>query len=380
MDMESEDPPSVAAEPCVASPIIRHSTRLKPWYIYPLNESGVFDICGNGPKILCGYLFNAEAERLASGQTVGEECCINLEPIADACLSFAPDLRVQQLYPEYTGVELLCGHRFSASCLLWYWCLNAMICPVCRAKYALGSEPVHASPGNFPLHACNKLTHRIEGIKKAEDNEQQQADREFIMENLMQDAMQNIVHQTIQSVLGDPKSFYVILSLQNEVSTDVARCMQLYRNPDDSPIGIMGRMKFNVQYSQLRRFNSVTATDPTPNLDSTSYHLAASLVMTDPTNADRMVEISRLALVDIERGVATPNVTLRCTGITGHMDIEFCQHDPTVNPPRILSLQFNVDTTSLLDAVARLFTYEVSLPGASDDTTTIVSISPPADI
>jgi hypothetical protein len=62
------------------------------------------------------------------------------------------------------------------------------------------------------------------------------------------------------------------------------------------------------------------------------------------------------------------------------MDVEFCQHDPTVNPPRILSLSFNVDMTSLLDAVARLFTYEISIPGGEDDTTTIVSMSPPNEI
>ena len=377
--MDIENP--VAVEPCVAAPIIRHSTRLKPWYVYPVNDSGVFDICGNGPKILCGYLFNAEAERLAAGQTVGEECCIALEPIEDAHLSFAPDLRVQQLYPAYTGVELLCGHRFSACSLLWYWCLNSMICPVCRAKYALrAEEPVKASPGNFPLHALQKLGRRIDEIKRAEDNEQQQADREFVMEELVQDAMHNIVHQTIQSVLGDPKSFHVILSLQNEVSPEVVRCIQLYRCPEN-PLGVMGRMKFNVQYSQLRRFNSISLTDPTPNINLNSIHnLSASLVMRDPINPDRMVEISRLALVGIESGITIPNVTLMCTDITGHMDIEFCRHSPSVNPPRILSLSFNVDMTSLLDAVARLFTYEISLPGASDDTTTIVSISPPADI
>jgi len=196
------------------------------------------------------------------------------------------------------------------------------------------------------------------------------------MEGLLQDAMENIVHQTIQSVLCDPKSFHVILSLQNEVSPDVVRCMQLYRYPD-SPIGMMGRMKFDVQYSQLRRFNSISATDPTPNLDSNACNLTASLVTKDPTNTDRMVEISRLALVGIERGVSVPNVTMMCTDITGHMDVEFCRHDPTVNPPRILSLSCNVDMTSLLDAVARLFTYEISLPGGEDHTTTIVSLSPP---
>ena len=378
MDPIGIDDTPVAVEPCVATPPLRHSTRHQPWYVYPINYAGVLDVSGYGPKIHCGNLFNSEAERLALGQTVGEgeECCISLEPIADACLSFAPELQVMQLYPEFTGVQLCCGHRFSAVCLLWYWALNSMICPICRAKYAIGAEePVQASPWNFPLHSCIKLARRIDGIKKAEDTAQQLADREFIMDSLLQETMQDIVQQTIQSVLGYPRSFHVMLSLENDVSSTVVQCLQLHRNPSSSA-GLVGRMIFNVQYSHLRRFNSVSATDPTTDIYTPrSHNLTASLVMVDPMSPDRMVEISSLALVDIERGVAIPTVSMRCVDIQGHMDVEFCQRNPTETPPRILSLAFNVDTSSLLEAVARLFTYQVTY--VDDYTTTTISLTPP---
>ena len=377
--MDTEPGVGAIMAPCIATPPPRHSTRQQPWYVYPMNDTGVYNICGDGPRVLCGYLFNAEAERQALGQHVGEgeECCIALEPIADACLPFAPGLRVQQLYPEFTGVELRCGHRLSAACLLWHWCLSPMVCPICRAKYTLGDEePVPCSPGNFPLHACNKLSHRIDDINKADDNEQQLASAEYIMEGLFQEAMENVVQHTMQSVVGNPRSFHVILSLQNDVSSDVVRCLQLYRCPD-IPMGLVGRMRFNAQYSHLRRFNSVSATEPTEDRDApTSYGLKASLVIQDPLNQDRMVEVSRLALVNIEHGVPVHHACTTCTDIQGHMNVECCQHNSTANIPRILSLSFNVDTASLLDAVARLFTYEITYADPEHDSATTITIGP----
>ena len=369
----------LASVPCVPVPTPRRSTRSQPWYVFPLNGIGAYDICGNGPKVLCGHLFNAEAERVALGQTRGdgEECCISMEPIADACLSFEPNLHVQQLYPEFTGVELCCGHRFSAVCLLWHWCLSPMLCPICRAKYATdGEEPTQCCPGNFPLHACNKLGRRVYEIKKAEDDEQERSDREYIMSGLIQDAMENIVHETIDRVLIDPRSFHVILTLRNEASVDVVRCLQLYRSPDTSH-GFVGRMRFIVQHAHLRRFNSVSSTTPTEDRDAhTPHNLAASLVIRDPMNTAHMIEISRLTSVDIEPGLSLNTISTPCVNIQGHLDLELSQNDPDSNVPRVHSLAFNVDTASLLEAVARLFTYEVSYADEQDTAVTTISIGP----
>ena len=371
----------LASVSCAPPPAPRRSTRTHPWWVYPLNEVGVYDLCGNGPKVLCGHLFNAESERQASGLTAGqgEECCISLEPIADACLSFEPDLRVKQLYPEFTGVELNCGHRFSAVSLLYHWCLSPMVCPVCRTKYALdGAEPTQCCPGNFPLHACNKLSRRINEIKRVEDEEQETADRNYIMSDLMQDALENVVYETITRVMVDPRSFHLILTLQSSVSPDVVRCIPLYRCSDS---GLTNRTRFIAQRAHLRRFNSESFTDPTEGRDAhTSHNLDASLVIRDPNNADRMVEVSRLTLVEIEAGIPFNEISTPCINIQGHLDFEVCHSDSNSGVPRILSLGLNIDTGSLLEAVARLFTYHITFDTEEADTTntlTTLSISPP---
>ena len=352
---------TVDVEPGLMQTPIRHSTRRRPWYVHPVSD--VLDTCGQSPKVLCGSLFNAEAERVALGQTKGEgeECCIAMEPIAEADLAFAPGLRVQQLYPEFTGVELLCGHRFSAVCLLWHWCLSPMVCPICRAHFSLGAkEPVQCMHENFPIGARKALSIRIRLIKAQEVAEQELASTEYIMEGMLHEAMGNIVQQTIQDILNDPRSFHVILSIQNGVHADVVRCLQLHRAPDTLS-GLMQSMRFNVQYSHLRRFSSISTTAPSDGVDVGQPHnLMASLVMQDPMNPDRMVEISRLDHIDITPGLNLTLSTSECTDVHGQMRVEFCQHTTTGVVSRILSLSFNVNTVSVLEAVTRLFTYEIS--------------------
>jgi hypothetical protein len=76
------------------------SMRRRPWYVAPVAHSsgtgeGVL-YNQNTNKILCGHPFNAAAERTALTQDIGEgeECCIAMEPIADARSPFSDSLRV----------------------------------------------------------------------------------------------------------------------------------------------------------------------------------------------------------------------------------------------------------------------------------------------
>ena len=85
------------------------SLRRHAWRVQPLSESTGTPACtshGSRQTILCGYLFNAHAERCALGLGVGEgeECCITLEPIADARLSFSDKILVSSFHPSLTGV------------------------------------------------------------------------------------------------------------------------------------------------------------------------------------------------------------------------------------------------------------------------------------
>ncbi|KAJ1464603.1 hypothetical protein T484DRAFT_1757979 [Baffinella frigidus] len=128
------------------------STRRHAWRVQPVSDTTgdpAYTTTGTRQTILCGYLFNAEAERCALGLGVGEgeECCITLEPIADARLPFSDAIRVSRLHPMLTGVELLCGHRFSATNLLWHWSMSPMVCPMCRATYLINGGVGNRTPG-----------------------------------------------------------------------------------------------------------------------------------------------------------------------------------------------------------------------------------------
>jgi hypothetical protein len=385
------------------------------------------DVDGNPYKVWCGRLFNAAAERLALGQSVGEgeECCIALEPIADARLSFAPNLRVQQLCPEFTGVELCCGHRFSAVCLLWHWCISPMVCPVCRAKFCretprmptrTGTTPGFASPAahppggqnftdpgqnftdpgqnftdpgqtpnsltavvlpqptpcrveNFPANAWNQLNLRIKNIKDEDDAENQRSSVEYIQAGMMQDALENIIGRTIRSVLGDPTSFHVILSIHDDNSPAIVRCVQLHRYAENSNM-VTETMRFRAQGAGLRRFSSVVGTAPPEEFDPTRPNrLHASLVICDPVNNERMIEISRVEAIDITPGCNLGMSTSLLVGVSGEMQIEFCRNSVAGAVPPLMSLSFSVNTSSLLEAVSHSFAYDIR---ADDD---IVSIT-----
>jgi hypothetical protein len=365
----------------------RCSTRQRPWYVYPRDETGIFDVDGNTHKIFCGHLFNAEAERAALGQSIGEgeECCIALEPIADARLSFAPGLWVQQLCREFTGVELCCGHRFSAVCLLWHWCLSLMVCPVCRAKFSLeGVPPTPCSIQNFPPHARNQLYRKIKDIRDKEDAENQRISTEYITENMMHEHVEIIMAQTIQSVLGNTRCFSVILSVHDDNSPIIVQCLQLHRLPEPRTNGVSETMRLKIQRADLGRFCSALSTVTTPEgIDQNRRRrLEASLVIPDPINRDHLIEVSRVRAIAMTPGRNTNAVTLSCVQILGNMTVEFYANDNSVPNgivPRLKAISFVLDVTSLLETVSHLFAFR-NHDGYDSDSTSSVSIDQETDI
>ena len=114
-----------------------------------------FQLCEKQGKVSYAHVFIATVERTQLGLVEGgwEECPISQEPIADARLPSSDKVRVSHSNPELTGVELLCGHRFSAVFLLWHWVRSLIICPMCRAQYSLKIGMVSGRPstGNVPV-------------------------------------------------------------------------------------------------------------------------------------------------------------------------------------------------------------------------------------
>ena len=61
-----------------------------------------------------------------------EECPITQEPICSSSLEFLPGVSFRKDDPEYSRIQLECGHAFSAMAITYQFFKNGMICPMCR--------------------------------------------------------------------------------------------------------------------------------------------------------------------------------------------------------------------------------------------------------
>jgi hypothetical protein len=189
------------------------SIRRHNWRVKPACSEGGDTGC---QTILCGFLFNAEAERGALGLGIGqgEECCITIEPIADARIPAGDDIRVSRIHPHLTGVQLRCGHRFAAVNLLWHWTTAPMVCPVCRAPYVLNgglgngtsrehAVPVCSSVENWPFRYWRLLR----GIITEQTRESQR-----VLERENQAAIVDVVMNDMFDNTAPAPGFFLLLS------------------------------------------------------------------------------------------------------------------------------------------------------------------------
>ena len=231
------------------------STRRHAWRVQPLSESTGTPACtshGSRQTILCGYLFNAHAERCALGLGVGEgeECCITLEPIADARLSFSDKILVSSFHPSLTGVELLCGHRFSAVNLLWHWCMSPMVCPMCRAPYMLhvGSEPnvpTSSSLENFPQYSWRQLRAILTETRRERNLEAERENQAAIVNAVMNDVM--------ETVFAPIPEFFVMFSFERPGSPPDHHSIRLrQRNPGSDVLTEESLLSFSVPRAATR--------------------------------------------------------------------------------------------------------------------------------
>ena len=367
------------------------STRKRAWYVEPVDGSGrmcnhqSMHLTDNDNKVLVGHLFNAAVERENQGLTVGhgEECCISMEPIADSCLPFSDKIHVRKMNPGLTGVELLCGHRFSAVNLLWHWCRSEMRCPMCRAPYSLrsgmacgrspmvmdGNEEVvrFALVENFP----ERYWRQLRGIIRVYKQEEEEEERRLIA-SYHQEA---ILDETLHTVLGNEPTFFLMLSLENGRQPDIIHYMPLHRTNNNYIAISTDRFNFSVQRSSLRRFTTSMVNAANASVGSTGvlqqYNLMrSSVVMRVGSGEDehsflyRLTQLSDIdlpvfrtqqrAALDLELSnvvAATGDTTSVSESMDGH-DLSTPPPPPTPPspppPPPPLMLVFSPTDTHML--------------------------------
>lgn len=86
----------------------------------------------------------------------GEECPITQEPIRASSLEFLPGVSFRKEDPEYSRLQLECGHAFSAMAITYQFFKNGMLCPLCRK----GTEK-NLDALCVPAHFRRKLQERL---------------------------------------------------------------------------------------------------------------------------------------------------------------------------------------------------------------------------
>jgi hypothetical protein len=271
-----------------------HSTRRQAWHVQPVSEDTgkpMYTSTGNRQTILCGHLFNAGAERSALGIGVGggEECCITLEPIADARLPFSDNIRVSHLQPNLTGVQLLCGHRFSATNLLWHWCISPMVCPMCRAKYsyrgstASAATPTSSAVDNFPPLHCRLLRGIL--VEHARDRavELERENRAEVVHAVMTDVL--------DTVFTSEPNFYLMLSFVGNGMPAIYHSIRLHRSTTDEEVLGENALRFSLQRASTRYISAIMNTaDKLSRISGESFRMKAT-VMVGIDNAEPGCEL-----------------------------------------------------------------------------------------
>ena len=346
----------------------RHSLRRRQWYVKPVEIVGTCsdenEYSRNEGKILCGHLYNAAVERLLSGVAVGdgEQCCIAFEDIADARLDFSANLCVNQGNPGLTGVQLNCGHRFSATHLLWHWCMSNMVCPVCRAEYKLsGRDVTRSSVENFPIASWRLLRGLLRTHYREIEEEEMRQVQIFNRQNIIEDVM--------DAVFGARNMFILVVSL--EVGAElVTEYLPLHRTNNNFQALEGDLFHFSVQRASLRRFTAALnrVTRGSTSQSGVIQHpglLRSTILMRVPGDYDDtsllLVPIIQIAEIDLP-----VYDVLDCTEILSHVsmsrstDVDTPPTTNTVIEPPLPLATIDVASESTPDASEVVSTDNVS--------------------
>ena len=292
-----------------------HSARRHRWFVEPIDgpDTQTHSNDKNAGTILCGYLFNADVQRAALGLGVGtgEQCCIALEPIADARLPICDRLCVNSKNSELTGVQLLCGHRFSAVYLLWHWTMSPMLCPMCRAPYCVSSVACNATSNtiptnveaaarwckieNFPSRYWRKLRELVR-IHIQDQAEEETRQLRMIQREIM---MEDVLH----AVIGPGQSFVLMATMRNESGENMFNYVPLFRTNVNHEALHDDMVRFNVQRASLRGLTAMIrnaiGTDSVHEPHVLRFSVLMRLDDDDDSNENLLMRVSRVSEIEI---------------------------------------------------------------------------------
>jgi hypothetical protein len=170
-------------------------------------------------------------------------CMITQEPIHESYVEFCREAILRYPFEKCNGIRLACSHEFNASCLIWFWMINRMVCPCCRyGIVGTASELSRASVTNFK-----------EGYRHPFEDRQLKIQQQEAIQ-LMEDAENSVIDDWVDfTVVGSIHiefSPQVVLYMYGTNGTVYTTVLPLHRSAvhTSQPTGIA----FNVQRNDLR--------------------------------------------------------------------------------------------------------------------------------
>ena len=180
-----------------------------------------------GQRVPCGHIFMADE--------CTDECSIAMEPIKSAVLEVVPELTVDPLYPHLNGVELLCGHRFSAPHLIWFWLCGKMACPVCRREFPQNAaKAANISTLKHDATATKLLKESLKRTKEETDRENEAATVDFLENenDLDRDFLQNYLRFWVDIISSTNHRVQALLPPARISSRNNERCTLGINSPE----------------------------------------------------------------------------------------------------------------------------------------------------
>jgi hypothetical protein len=194
--------------------------------------------------IRCDDQETTEPVLVFSTQDTTRCCMITQEPIHESNVEFCPNATLQHPFEKYNGIRLRCSHEFNATCLVWFWILNRMVCPCCRfgENESTFEESKRASVCNFSTPHRGIFADRKVSIELQEETERMRDAEASVLDDWVDITM--IANIQVQF---SPQLVLYMYRTNGMVYTSV---IPLHRcaNDETEPLGAA----FHVQRSDLR--------------------------------------------------------------------------------------------------------------------------------
>lgn len=154
--------------------------------------------------------------------TPADVCPISQELISDSELEWLQGVSFNPKEPQLKGIEIQCGHKFSALNLLYHWCRNrTVLCPVCRS----GPKDARINMRTLPVHIRSVMGAKVREERSRDEREREseyfaaaqelQNDESWYYEYAMENVHLIVLYKSNERVQGFSCAFTSVVNVND---------------------------------------------------------------------------------------------------------------------------------------------------------------------